>query len=223
VTGDVVNDGTVKTTKAIVTWNGNFTNNGAYISDPVTQIFTDLNVNDPGFLLAASQDVFKIKNDFNNMSANASAWDTAMATLQFITGADKSHNFYIAGADNGASSTNEFAWHTLNVLGQTVRLLDGNTGNTGSAQYVDVLLGADVNWATKVVNNIFNNDSSEINIYYDPKLLANAYLLGWNYTFAGGSGMLIADPVPLPPSVFLLGSGLLGLGLLGWRRKRLMG
>jgi len=27
-------------------------------------------------------------------------------------------------------------------------------------------------------------------------------------------------PIPLPPSVFLLGSGLLGLGFLGWRRKR---
>ena len=32
----------------------------------------------------------------------------------------------------------------------------------------------------------------------------------------------LADPIsnPLPPSVLLLGSGLLGLGLLGWRRKR---
>jgi hypothetical protein len=26
--------------------------------------------------------------------------------------------------------------------------------------------------------------------------------------------------VPIPPTVFLMGSGLLGLGLLGWRRKR---
>jgi len=27
------------------------------------------------------------------------------------------------------------------------------------------------------------------------------------------------NPVPLPPSVLLMGSGLLGLGLIGWRRK----
>jgi uncharacterized membrane protein len=30
----------------------------------------------------------------------------------------------------------------------------------------------------------------------------------------------LANPVPLPSSVLLLGSGLLGLGALGWRRKR---
>jgi hypothetical protein len=34
-----------------------------------------------------------------------------------------------------------------------------------------------------------------------------------NYAFTGSA-------VPLPPSVFLLGSGLLGLAGLGWRRKR---
>ena len=28
-----------------------------------------------------------------------------------------------------------------------------------------------------------------------------------------------AHAVPLPPSVLLLGTGLLGMGLLGWRRK----
>jgi hypothetical protein len=223
VTGDVFNHGTVNTTKAVVTWNGTFSNNGAYISDHAQQTFTDLNVNGNGFLLAASQDVFKIKNDFDNQSANASAWNTMAATLQFITGADKSHNFYIAGADHGSTynySNTEFSWSTLNILGQTVHLLDGNTGNTGTAEYVKVLLGANVNYATGVVNNIFNDDSNAINIYYDPKALANFYLLGRDYTFAGGAGMLIADAVPLPPSVFLLGSGLLGLGLLGWRRRR---
>ena len=74
---------------------------------------------------------------------------------------------------------------------------------------------------TGVVNNIFDDAGSPINIYYDPKALANFYLLGRDYTFAGG-GNLIADAatVPLPPSVLLLGSGLLGLGALGWRRRR---
>jgi hypothetical protein len=222
VTGDVTNYGTVKTTKAAVTWNGTFTNYSAYISDHAKQTFNDLTVPDyfTAYLKGASQDLFAIKNDFNNQATNNIDWNTTAATLQFVTGADKSHNFYIPGEDYGPSGTNAWAWGTLNILGQTVHLFDGNYDSTGGAQYVGGLIGAQVNWFTKEVYNIFNDDSSTINIYYDPKLLVNAYLLGLDYTFAGGGGMLIADPVPLPPSVFLLGSGLLGLGLLGWRRRR---
>jgi hypothetical protein len=38
--------------------------------------------------------------------------------------------------------------------------------------------------------------------------------------FVGGNpGGLITDPVPIPPTALLLGSGLLGLGLIGWRRR----
>jgi hypothetical protein len=55
---------------------------------------------------------------------------------------------------------------------------------------------------------------------YDPSQPNNSY--GWVISAA------VHDPtgvdynrnaVPLPPSVLLLGSGLLGMGLLGWRRK----
>jgi hypothetical protein len=34
------------------------------------------------------------------------------------------------------------------------------------------------------------------------------------------SGDVLNNTVPLPPSVFLLGSGIVGLGLLGWRRRK---
>ena len=48
-------------------------------------------------------------------------------------------------------------------------------------------------------------------------------LTKYNIT-GGGGGKLVPDPgpnaVPLLPSVLLLGSGLLGLGALGWRRKK---
>jgi hypothetical protein len=47
----------------------------------------------------------------------------------------------------------------------------------------------------------------------------------WDQTIAGGGTFLISKdkrlaPVPLPPSVLLLGSGLLGLVGLRWRRAR---
>jgi hypothetical protein len=241
VTGNVeVNDGgTVRTTKALVTWNGNFTigilsGDGAYISDHAKQIFKgDLEVGPFGFIQTTDHwDQFIIKENFFNYSQNTD-WDTAAATLKFATGAgwDTDHDFYIPGADTGppgdvlvTALTDNFAWGILNIFGQTVHLFDGNTGNIGTAQYVGGLIGAKVNWFTKMVYNLINDDSSEINIYYDPDLWVNFYLHGQTYDLAGtGGGQLIPYHTPLPPSVLLLGSGLLGLGLLGWRRKRLMG
>ncbi len=50
--------------------------------------------------------------------------------------------------------------------------------------------------------------------------------LSENNNYATSSGFVVAygsgagGLVPLPPSVFLLGSGLLGLAALGWRRRR---
>jgi lipopolysaccharide export system protein LptA len=231
VTGDVVDEGMVKTTKATVTWNGSFINAGAYISDHASQTFIDLTVVSPppnkGYFRGASQDLFIIKNDFINKSTNTTDWDTAAATLKFVTGVgwDTDHDFYIPGADNGmpgdvsvtALPFPNFALGTLNIFGQTVHLFDGNTGNTGSAQYVGGLMGAALSGLD--VTNISADEL--VNIYYDPDLLVNFYLHGLTYNLAGtGGGQLIPFHTPLPPSALLLGSGLLGLGLLGWRRKR---
>jgi hypothetical protein len=135
VTGNMAVDtsGTVKTTKAAVTWNGHFNigiNDGAYTSDHAKQTFNDLRIEGNSFVTAASQDVFAIKNNLDNQSSNTTDGDTAAATLKFVTGAgwDTDHDFYIPGEDNDqpgdipvTAVTGNFAWGTLNILGQTLQ------------------------------------------------------------------------------------------------------
>ena len=245
VTGDVVNDGTVKTTDADVTWNGDFVNNNAYISDPSTQRFqNDMNNTDTGYIQAThNQDLFLIRGDFINTSLLPSTknedWDTNHARLRFAKGGvgnDTDHEFRIAGKDNGLQGNvpitaivDNYAWRLLNIKNQDIYLVDGTAGNStvdgDGAQYVGALLGADVEFGmTNVVHNIFGDNSDVLNIYYDPDLSANSYLklagVPQIFDYQSGLGQLKPYHTPLPPSVLLLGTGLLGLGALGWRRKR---
>ena len=82
-----------------------------------------------------------------------------------------------------------------------------------------MLLGAKFTGTT--LTNIINDDPNNVlNLYYDKDLAANAYLHGLNYTIPGIGGGQLRAHTPVPPSVLLLGSGLLGLGALGWRRRR---
>jgi hypothetical protein len=214
ITGDVVNDGTVKTTNANVTWNGDFVNNNAYISDPSTQNFNnDLEVTANGYIQATkNKDLFRIRGDFKNQSTNTTDWNTVKARLVFAKGGvgnDKDHDFYIVGADNGPTTPNEFAWRLLNVNKQNLTLMDGGGGG---ALYVKIIKG--LLFDGSLVKNIFTDDP--INIYYNE--IASGF--SGTYDFGGTGGGQLIGHTPLPPSVLLMGSGLLGLGLLGWRRRK---
>jgi hypothetical protein len=235
VNGRMYNFGLVNAKDANVTWNGPFKNQFSYISDHSTQIFSqDLEVLTGGFLKGIApldsqgnpQDIFTLASNFLNPGGDPSLWNTDTAEIKFIGTPGTNHTFEVAGVDNGKPALpSNFNWYTLDITGQNLYLKDPNGG--GGAQYVGVLTGWDITGST--VNNIFGDPDSPLNLYYVPAL--NPLLNDLTYTLANGFGQLLPDEntvpkadslasTPLPPSALLLGSGLLGMGLLGWRRRR---
>ncbi len=243
VNGNVTNDGLVNTTNANVTWNGTFTDNSAYVSgtntpsSTTTQTFNkDMVVNSTGYIVANSpltgitpQDLYIFRGNFLNQSTQSASWNTANAEIEFSTGASTTHTLNI-NAD-GTAAGHPFAWATMWIdSNQTLKL----TGGAGDALWVNGLVGVKATSFTSgaTLTNIFNDSSSALDIYYSmdaPFSGLNGYLGNYTYIIPADpsvigavNGELIAH-APLPPSVLLLGSGLLGMGLLGYRRKRLMG
>jgi hypothetical protein len=236
VTGDVQNNagGQIKVQNANVTWGGTFTNNGAYISDPSTQSFNNLIVGGSGYLIGETGDKFSISGNFIN-STKSGLWNTAQATLSF-TG-NNLHALYVPGQDLGPSMAgyiNNFAWGGLDITGQNL-LLASTNGTPNAALYVGSILG--VSFVDNTISNMQAVRLDPVFIYYDSLLSENSYLNSLTYTFPGGQlvpidgelasitppGVLLppgypAAPVPLPPTLLLLGSSLLGLA--GWRRFR---
>jgi len=111
----------------------------------------------------------------------------------------------------------------LDITNQTkINLIDAYMAPGSLAQYLRILTGAVLDVGNDEVDNIFGPNAGSLNIYYDPDLPENSALLAGDgvWDFAGGNGQLKPYHTPVPPSVFLLGSGLLGLGALGWRRRQ---
>ncbi|MHB9074216.1 MAG: hypothetical protein ACYC6G_11900 [Desulfobaccales bacterium] len=200
---------------------GNFSNSGALISDPSTQTFNNLTVNSTGNIQAAAGDVYKVQGNFTNNSTGNTHWNTTQAILNFIApGTSNAHTFALAGVDLGqnfSGYTDNFAWGTLSLdPSQTLTLTDGNA-TLGAALYVDKVAGLDIDFVNKIVNDITGNG---FNIYYN--LADNPDLQGLIYSLGSGGFLapVPASAVPVPPSLLLMGSGLLGLGLLGRKRAQ---
>ena len=202
VNGNAYNVGTIKITDATVTFNGTFTNNGVYYSDPSNNYFTNLVIGEAGYLVGGVGDNFFVSSDFTNNSLQNSLWNTDDATL--ILNGTSLQNIRLAGAD--------FSWGRL-FLGSGASAHFWGNGNSGDALYIGLLDLAD---GASQLSNIY----SDINIYYDINAPENAYLLGQTYALGGG-GSLSPTVVPLPTAVWLFGSGL--AGLIGFARRKKAG
>ena len=209
-TGNVVNNGTFRTTGTTTIFAGSFTNNGVFVSEPSTQTFLDLTVGEGGALQAGAGNTFVVNGNFYNRSAQGSVFDTTAAQVT-LSGAT-AHRLAWAGADLGATTAGYHDNFALGLLvlapGATLSLVDGN-GILGGALYVTTLR---LDGGLEQISRIMGNGLS---IYYDPADAGNAYLGGGTYALAGGG---VVAPVPEPRAWVILGLGVVPAAAASRRR-----
>jgi hypothetical protein len=202
MTGNIVNNGTMKITDTTVRFNKEFTNNGAYLSDPSSNYFSNLMVGETGYLVGGAGDNFFLSGDFFNYSTETFLWNTVDAYLAFTGWGTQ--QFYLGGWDETSSMA--FSWGTLE-LGDYRNLF--LSGGLGAALYVDnLILGAGSTL-----------DLGGFNIYYSSITnLGGSFSGGQLIQFAGNTGGGPA-PVPEPSTMLLLGSGIAGLIGARWLKR----
>jgi hypothetical protein len=218
VNGATTNNGTMTVSGGSAHWNGTFTNNGGYISDPMASYFIDLNIGSKGYLQGGSGDLFDVSGNFTNNSTDTNDWNTSLAELEF-SGNGTTHNVQSGTTDLGPTSIGNFSWGSLEI--DSNNILD-----LLNALYVGAL---DYNGTGFTPSDLFSL-SGDFNLYYDPSL--NPALADQAYAFAGGGDLcpigaancvpstLPPPTVPEPNSLVLLISGL-GVVIFFFHRRRM--
>jgi hypothetical protein len=171
-----------------VSFRGDYTENGAYLSDPSTNNYTNLNVGSGGYLQGVMGDLFVVSGSFDNGSTQNTLWSTASSELDFGNGS--AHQYLLAGVDSGTSMagyTNNFAWGTVNLYsGQTLTLGTGS----GAGFYTGALvLGSGTAQISSITGNGYN-------IYYDSLNPMNNYLGGQSYALSAGGSIKPVSSLP---------------------------
>lgn len=217
VRGDIINNKEFSVTNANVRFDGSFTNNGAFHSDPSTMHFTNLYIGADGYLAGQAGDAYQLSGNFSNESTQNTLWQTRNAQLIFED-AVMSHQLLVNSLDDGPVITaydDNFAWGTVDFGGEDseAEFLTGSL-----ALYTGSLLGLVIDADGKVVN--LSGDSNVYYIFNPSNPGANGYLNGQTYAFLSGKGQVIPVVTPEPAAVLLYGIGGLPLAARFLRRRK---
>ncbi|MBL8380623.1 MAG: autotransporter-associated beta strand repeat-containing protein [Burkholderiales bacterium] len=212
--GNVVNNGLVKTTATSVNFTGSFTNNGVYLSDPSTQVFQDVTLGTQGALQGGVGDVFVVNGNMVNNSQANTLFDISLSKLSFSAGP---HNLVWSATNYGAVAAgyqNNFAVGIFELVAGGSLNLTGTSNVPGAnALYVhSLLLGGGL-------GQIASIQSGGLNIYYDATEASNAFLMGANYGLAGGGSLMAVAAVPEPESYLMWLAGIALMGGIAYRRR----
>jgi YD repeat-containing protein len=182
----------------------------------ILTIFTNWGENTTSTVNTVPPITFVTADLFLNFGNGGATWDAAIP----LSGADKGKVFYDPTFDTsiavvGARVVNFGGKYTTNINGA------GTAGNIFDIP-VTVTSAASADTASVIWNSIVDPDAlfsvaidlSNVDNGFNP----NNFTFLWG-TSTCGNDVITCTPIPLPPSLLLLGSGLLGLGVMRFRRK----
>lgn len=207
---EVVNEGVFKTTGVMVTFTETFHNDGAYISDPSTQTFNNLEISQSGYLKGGDGDKFVIKGNMKNASLQNELWDTVNATLTFAAddAGGVEHLLTYSGNDFGADLIgyeNNFAWGMVDITDNEISLQNGDDV-WGGALYTKILRGVKFDLEDPSFVTNINVAETGMNLYYLANAPGNEYLGGLTYNLASNGHLIPIVPEPMTLVLLAVGS-----------------